>query len=159
DSKAPWDAFLQWMSPTAARRIVFSLLGLDRGGPALDVLGRHLSVRREPPILVAPPRYVREVLLPGQERALAQAPVRRRAPRLAPAPAPEPPQARGRTGPSPPGIDEAEEDQVAHENPPVRPESAHQPSPVQAGAEGPDQVRDVRAVKPLALHDESLGPD
>src|SRR5262249_56342526 len=89
DSKAPWDAFLQWMSPTAARRIVFSLLGLDRGGPALDVLGRHLSVRREPPILVAPPRYVREVLLPGQERALAQAPVRRRAPRLALEPAAE----------------------------------------------------------------------
>src|SRR5262249_29911099 len=90
DSKAPWDAFLQWMSPTAARRIVFSLLGrLDRGGPALRVLARHLHVRREPPILVAPLRYVREVLLPGQERALAQPPVRRRAPRLALEPAAE----------------------------------------------------------------------
>src|SRR5262245_21968946 len=48
---------------------------------------------------------------------------------------------------------------MAQQDAPVRAESGDQAVPIEAPPAGADQVRDVRAVVSLPLHDESLGPD
>ena len=58
-----------------------------------------------------------------------------------------------------PGIDEAEEDEMAEQHAPVRSEAPHQPVPVQQAAAVTEQVGDVGAVVALALHDQRLRPD
>src|SRR2546429_7358066 len=157
--KTPWEPFLQWMSPTAATRIVLSFPGVDRGGPALDVLRGQLSVGYEPPILVTPPRDVSQVLLPGQECPPAQTLVGVRSPRIPLQHTAKPEHDVGRDGLSLTGIDESEQDQMAQEDPPVRSEPVEQPTPVEAPAKGSNQVRDVCSVVSLTLHHERLRPD
>src|SRR5713101_5448939 len=157
--KAPWDAFLQWMSATVATRIFLAFPWGDRGGPALDILRGQLSVGSEPPILITPPGYVRQVLLPGQECSPAQALIGRRPSRVPLQGTAKPEHDVVRNGPSLTGIDEAEQDQVAQEHPPVRPEPVQQPAPIEAPATGSNQVRHVCSVVPLTLHHERLRPD
>src|SRR5687768_13960636 len=56
-------------------------------------------------------------------------------------------------------IDEAEHHEMRQENAPVVAEARHQARPVDALGRRAQDVRDVTAVEPLALHDERLGPD
>src|SRR6266568_4440124 len=142
-----------WMSPTVATRIFLAFPWVDRGGPALDILRGQLSVGSEPPILITPPGYVRQVLLPGQECSPAQALIGRRPSRVPLQGTAKPEHDVVRNGPSLTGIDEAEQDQVAQEHPPVRPEPVQQPAPIEAPATCslPSQCGNVRSVsKPAA---------
>ncbi len=55
-------------------------------------------------------------------------------------------------------VDEAEHQEVAEEQLPVRREALDEAVPVQRVHAGAEQVRDVRAVVALALHDLRLLP-
>src|SRR6266481_615713 len=158
-SKAPRAVFLQWRSPTVAIFILSLRLRLDRRGPVRDVLGGHLSVGGEPAVGITPAPYIGEVLRPREERAPAKPLGRRRLLRLAlERPAQREHHARRNTG-ALARVDEAEERQVAEQDPPVGAEARHEPAPVELSVAGADQVGDVRAVVALALHHEGLGPD
>src|SRR6266542_589901 len=156
---APCEVFLQWRSPTAATRISLSFLRLDRSGPVRDFLGGHLSVRQEPPIRIAPARYIRQVLLPREQGYLTETLIGRRLPRVTLEETAQTEHDLLRNGRALAGVDEAEQGQVAQKNPPVRAEPRHQAAPVEPALTGSNQVGDVSPVIALTLHDERFGPD
>src|SRR5229473_1263987 len=117
-SKAPRAVFLQWRSPTVAIFILSLRLRLDRRGPVRDVLGGHLSVGGEPAVGITPAPYIGEVLRPREQRAPAK-PLGRRLLRLAlERPAQREHHACRNTG-ALARVDEAEERQVAEQDPPM----------------------------------------
>src|SRR5690606_32669587 len=132
---------------------------LGTRGPLLDLAGREGALRLETRIAESAVGHVDEVLLPGQERTAAYLVHRRRVAGLFPGASQElmhdPARNPGPFG----GIDEAEQDHVAEQYPPVPVESAEQPLPVEAVRAGQEDVRHVRAIVAITLHDERLGPE
>src|SRR5438874_3956638 len=131
----------------------------DACGPDLGLALGHVSLWCQPRIAVAPARDVDEVLRARQDGAAAHTLAWLRRRQLLLQPRRQLAQHPGRNPVTLAGIDESEEHQVRHQYAPVVAEARDQPRPVDALRRGPQDVRDVRTIEALALHDEGLGPD
>src|SRR5574341_2263496 len=119
---------------------------LDPRRPCRDIRRCHGATGGMPCVAIAPALDIHEVLLPGEQRALADRLGRRRGVHLAVQAAQQVLEyPRGNTG-SLGRVDEVEEHKVAQQDPPVWAEATDQPRPIEALAPRMDDVGDVRAV-------------
>src|SRR5262245_7659332 len=135
------------------------MLLIDRGGPVGDLLFGHVAARLGARVLVAPFVDINQVLLAREQRTLADLAVARRDVELREKTVDEVPDHGGWYERALPRVDEAKQDEMAQKDPPVRPETANETVPVEQAAAVAHDMRDVRAVEALALHDHRLGPD
>src|SRR5262245_36847420 len=136
-----------------------SLLAVDGGGPAADVLAGHGPLRGEAGVLVAPLFHVDEILFARKKGALADPPVRRRRVLLFLQAAQEILHHPVRDAGALPRIGEPEPHEVAEQDAPVRAEALQQARPVEVWPRRAEQVVDVGTVVALALKNITFRPD
>jgi hypothetical protein len=131
----------------------------NTGRPGRDLAVGHRVIGQRPNVEIAPALDVKEVLLPREQGAATDALSRRGSTHRVAEPTQEIVHDPVRDALAVGRVDEAEQDQVRQQDVPVRTEAAQQALPVDDVAAGVEQVGDVAAVEPLALHHECFGPD
>jgi hypothetical protein len=127
--------------------------------PGGNLVVGHRVVGQRAHVAVAPALDVEQVLLPRQQRAATDALAERGSAHGVAQTAQQVVHDPVRDALAVGGVDEAEQDQMRQQDPPVWTESTHQALPVDDVAARVEQVGDVGAVEALALLDEPLGPD